>query len=63
MTTATIGRDFVGAECTLDGETAIVAGRLLDFARVMTLPAGPAYDYAWSTVELVMTEKDGAFRS
>lgn len=57
------GRDYVGADCTLDGERATICGRRNDFATVATIPDGPRYEYAWATVAHVMTEKEGAFRS
>jgi hypothetical protein len=56
------GRAFVGSDCTLDGQRAIVIGRALDFGTIATLPDGPRYEYAWLTIARVM-ESGGAFKS
>ena len=64
MTTDTTqdGREYVGAECTLDGRRAIVCGRLLAFGWVATLPDGPRVEYAWPTIARVMSA-GGRFES
>lgn len=59
----TIGREWVGADCTLDGRRAMVCGRRNDFATVATLE-GPltSVEFAWETVARVMAVT-GKFRS
>jgi hypothetical protein len=57
------GRDFVGHACTLDGHPAIIAGRQLDYAQVLTLDNSLRVEYAWPTVARVMQRKGGRFSS
>lgn len=58
------GRLYVGADCTLDGRPAIIAGRRLDAARVGLLDgSGYAVEFSWSTVARVMGLCGGAFKS
>jgi hypothetical protein len=55
---------WAGSSCFLDGKPARVTGRRNDFATVQTLDAkGPSVEFAWETVERIMTEYDAAFRS
>lgn len=65
------------AECTLNGQPAIIRGRLLPFAMVVPLDrvpdgakiipsalqrsAGPGIEYSWHAVDHVMRERAGAF--
>lgn len=57
------GRAYAGADCTLDGEPATIAGRALPFAIVAHYPRGLRVEYAWATVAHVMRDRGGAFRS
>ena len=43
------GKDFA-----LDGKPARIQGRLNGFATVATLLDGPAYEWAWETVDRIM---------
>jgi hypothetical protein len=74
---ASLANRWSCAECTLNGEPAIIRGRLLRFALVVPLApvadpcnvpsmlrrsAGPGVEYSWSAVDYVMREKGGEFR-
>ena len=59
---------YAGERCTLNGQDAIIGGRLCDFARVSTLPPKNRKGYtpmqgewAWDTVHRIM-ENGGAFK-
>lgn len=54
---------WAGSDCTLDGKPARVRGRLLKFAIVGQTMGGVQVEYAWATVEHVMVNKGGAFKS
>jgi len=53
---------LVGRDCTLNGKRAVIVGRLNRFATIAALD-GERYDYAWETVERIMTKKLGRFFS
>lgn len=55
-------KEYVGADCTLDGAPAMVVGRRLDFAVIATIDGARRYEWAWPTVGRIMA-RDGAFRS
>jgi hypothetical protein len=54
--------ELCAAEVTLNGQQARITGARNAFATVVTLPDGPGYEYAWSTVARVVAA-GGAFRS
>jgi len=47
---------------TLDGEPAVINGRLLEFAVVSTLSGSKRFEWAWATVEKILKE-GGSFKS
>ena len=55
-------RELCTAEVTLDDRRARITGARNAFAMVVTLPDGPGYEYAWSTVARVVAA-GGAFKS
>lgn len=65
------GRKWIGSECSLDGFPATVVGRMepfatirsLDYASTPTSVRGKAVEFAWETVDRIMTEKGGEFHS
>lgn len=57
------GRSYVGAACTLNGESATIVGRRNRFATVASFESALAVEYAWATVAYVMRERSGAFRA
>ena len=63
MTKQQIADKYAGQPCTLNGKPAKIMGRLEPFALVGQLPQGLAVEFAWETVDYVMTERDGAFNT
>ena len=47
---------------TLNGKPAMIAGALLDFAQVVTMDNSNRVEYAWATVEHILSN-GGTFRS
>lgn len=45
---------WTGAQCYLDGQLAIIAGRLLPHAIVSTMDNSKQVEFAWPTVERIM---------
>jgi hypothetical protein len=62
MTKQELADKWTGEPCTLDGKPARIQGRLNEFATVATLPDGPAYQWAWETVDRIM-KAAGNFKS
>lgn len=57
-------RELVATEnVTLDGEPAVIAGAVCMFPVVATLDNARAYEYSWATVEHVVNNNNGAFKS
>lgn len=48
---------------TLDGRPAVIGGSRLDFPVVLTLDGAQRVEFAWPTVDHIVTNRDGAFRS
>jgi len=48
-------------EVTLNGERATISGALNDFATVTIMPNGRSVDFAWVTVERIITQRGGNF--
>lgn len=55
--------ELAGTPVTLDGKRAVIAGVKNDFATVATIPQGPRYEWAWETVEHIVTERAGKFKT
>lgn len=55
--------EYAGQGCYLNGKPAKITGRLLPYAYITALPDGPSYEFAWETVDYIMTQKDRKFRS
>lgn len=49
-------------DITLDGKPAMINGALMDFAMVRQI-GGYGFEWSWETVQRVVTEKEGKFRS
>jgi hypothetical protein len=64
MTTAikSLADKWAGSDCMLDGKPASICGRLLDFAIIRQYPNGGDYQWAWETVDRIMSN-GGNFRS
>ena len=58
-----IADQWTGKACYLDGAPAIIAGRLLPFAKVATLDGKRSLEWAWHTVNRVMRDRHGFFES
>ena len=56
-------RELIEHEVTLDGRRAVICGVKNDFATVAELPNGARVDFAWTTVERVVMEGNGDFKS
>lgn len=56
-------RELVDTDITLDGEPALIGGILNDFAGVRLLRNGLGCEFAWETVEHIVTNRSGEFRS
>lgn len=54
--------NLIGATCTLDGKPATIIGRQNDFATVATTDGKMRFEWAWATVERIMS-KGGRFTS
>lgn len=52
-----------GHECTLDGVKARVTGRLRNFAIIGQIDGPHECEFAWETVDRIMKESNGEFRS
>lgn len=48
---------------TLNGHRAAITGAMNDFATVRDLGTGLSAEWSWETVERIVTQKGGAFRS
>lgn len=55
--------EMIEAPVTLNGQPAKVVGAKLDFAHVVDLATGLSAEWAWSTVEHVITNRNGEFRT
>lgn len=65
MTTVPLERrqELVAMPVTLNGERAVVGGYRLPFAKVTQLRTGLSCEFAWETVERIITIKEGRFQS
>jgi hypothetical protein len=54
-------RHLCDMPATLDGHRAVVGGVKNPHATVTDLATGASYEWAWATVEHVLTEKRGRF--
>ena len=57
-----IADTWAGQACTLNGKPATVLGRRQPFAVVSCCPDGERYEWAWETVDRIMSTTK-AFRS
>jgi hypothetical protein len=55
--------DLCTANVTLNGHRAQVAGYNREFAVVTDLSNGLSAEWAWSTVDFIVAERDGKFHS
>jgi hypothetical protein len=63
-TRSPIAERFTCADCTLNGHSARIKGRLLNYAVVTPDDQSIATaEFSWHTVERIMTEGNRAFRS
>lgn len=58
-----IADKYTGEDVTLDGQPAVVLGRLLPFGHVRNPRTGQSAEYAWETIQHVIETKGGAFKS
>lgn len=56
-------RELVDTDVTLDGEPALINGLRCTFATVRYLRNGVGCEFAWETVEHIITTGNGEFRS
>ena len=56
-------RELAEEEVTLNGRRAKIHGVNNDFATVSQLPNGLSAEWAWATVEHVITNNNGAFNA
>lgn len=54
-------RELLEHEVTLNGVRATISGVKNDYATVTQMPDGLRADFAWITVERIITERNGEF--
>jgi hypothetical protein len=54
---------MVAQSVTLNGERAKVCGVKLDFPRVVQVKSGLSVEFSWPTVQHIIENRDGKFRS
>lgn len=57
------GKEFVGSDCRLNGEPAVISGAHREFAMVVQFHTRLGCEFAWPTVARIMTVGNGDFRS
>jgi hypothetical protein len=56
-------RELAGHDVTLNGERAQVCGVKLDFPRIVQVKSGMSVEFSWPTVQHVIENSDGKFKS
>lgn len=57
------GKEFVGSDCRLNGELAVISGPRREFAMVTQYHTRLGCEFAWPTVARIMTVGNKEFRS
>lgn len=56
------GKEYVGKDCTLNGERASIYGTKLEFAKVRSFESPLVGEWAWETVKHIMEDNNGEFK-
>lgn len=56
-------QELCAADVTLNGRPALVAGWQKPFAKVFDLATGLSAEWAWATVDHIVTNREGRFQT